>query len=205
MASIAHASPEIPFWLQVAAVITAPLLAFAGVAYGAAWGSRSEHRRWLRTERLKSYTEFIGEAEELTTQFFGNLDELRQGRNVMDRRLRKLGRLNATIKLLGPPEVSEPAEKTYDLLVGASDYERLASINGTTIPACQAGLDAQEMLERLCQVAARALRLHPRPRPYPPVLRLPGRRRSKAGMSRPSNSNSRAPTSSLPARSGPKS
>ncbi|HEV8649555.1 MAG TPA: hypothetical protein VG276_09145 [Actinomycetes bacterium] len=52
-------STQTPLLVQVLPTIVGGILGLAGVVYGAMRGSRAEHRRWLRQERLKVYSEFL--------------------------------------------------------------------------------------------------------------------------------------------------
>src|SRR5215211_4440921 len=60
---------DVPFWLQLAAVVLAPLLGLAGVLYGAWWSARAEERRWLRQERRLTYGAYLRAVNELSRDF----------------------------------------------------------------------------------------------------------------------------------------
>jgi hypothetical protein len=59
-----RAAPDaaaVPFWLQIAAVVLAPVMGMLGVTAGAVLRTRTERRAYLREERRKAYVAFAHE------------------------------------------------------------------------------------------------------------------------------------------------
>jgi hypothetical protein len=56
---------HVPFWLQVASIALAPILAVVGVAVGAHLNRQREHDKWLREERLRAYTDLLAIAHDM--------------------------------------------------------------------------------------------------------------------------------------------
>lgn len=59
-------TPTLPYWLQVTAVVAAPILGVLGVMFGTWLTSVRERHGWLRAERLVLYTDFLKEAQSLS-------------------------------------------------------------------------------------------------------------------------------------------
>jgi hypothetical protein len=55
----ATATSAVPFWLQITAIVLAPLAGFAGIATGAYLKTRTDRADYLRDERRKVYVTFI--------------------------------------------------------------------------------------------------------------------------------------------------
>ena len=57
--SSSTATPAVPFWLQIVTIVLAPVLALAGVAFGAGLSRSGEEMQWLRNSRLQAYNSFL--------------------------------------------------------------------------------------------------------------------------------------------------
>jgi hypothetical protein len=105
-------STQPPLWIQAGPTLVG-VLALLGAVYVAYRNSRAEHRRWLRQERLKAYSEFVDiagtgldEANELLDQYVeegkGSSESIQL---VADKTSNKLQRPMGNITLLGPEKV----------------------------------------------------------------------------------------------------
>lgn len=59
-AAAAIKTPQIPFWLQIASTIAAPILGFTGVAVGVLLNEKNRRAAYLTEEKKKAYIEFTG-------------------------------------------------------------------------------------------------------------------------------------------------
>ncbi len=101
--------------------LLAPILGVVGIVLtgvftllGVHSGKRREGEHWLRTERMRVYSEFLGEADSRATEAVYSLALSAQGGRPADPSLvgdmlRVTRRLAANISVLGPEDVFEAA------------------------------------------------------------------------------------------------
>jgi hypothetical protein len=118
-------APEVPFWLQIAAVVLSPLGAVAGVLFGARWSARAEERRWLRTERRAMYATYLNSANELARDFALRLREAAEARDRdrfliemadFEPRLIDLQRAQSGLTLIASRKVGRATNSVLDAL-----------------------------------------------------------------------------------------
>lgn len=105
---------QTPLLVVMLPTLFGSIIGLAGLAYAASTNSRSEHRRWLRQERLKAYSTFVEVANDGLEAINAMLiDRLQTGQGDLGAIVRRaeqtsneLQRPVGSIMLLGPQHVS---------------------------------------------------------------------------------------------------
>jgi hypothetical protein len=125
-------SGGVPFWLQVASVVLAPVLGLAGVGAGAALTSKGEHRRWVREERLRVYADFVSActgylqaAQQVDWGIVsGSSADQEQGRDQAIAGIKNVEARREAVLLIGSAQVRDAARQVVEAAYGVHELVR---------------------------------------------------------------------------------
>jgi len=123
------ATPAVPFWLQIVTIVLAPVLALAGVGFGARLTRSGEEMQWLRNSRLQAYNSFLlacnsydVAARQLTESLkSGDRTEQSASREAALGAIRDVITRRESVLLLGSPRVQAECRATVDAIYTAND------------------------------------------------------------------------------------
>jgi hypothetical protein len=123
------ATPTVPFWLQIVTIVLAPVLALAGVGFGARLTRSGEEMQWLRNSRLQAYNSFLLACNSYDVAIRRLTESLRSGDRGQQSTSREdaLGAIRDVIThqesvlLLGSPRVRAQCEATVTAIYAAND------------------------------------------------------------------------------------
>ena len=153
-------------WYQVVAPYVVALVSLGGLTLTAWWSRTGSHRAWLREQRLKAYSDLLGQSHEYVTLAIRiwnapSSDPERPGdMRAMQSLLTLLDMAGNCVALVGPPTVGTAAldfvvahNAVSDSLLDADDHER----SQTYIGDCASFEELQRRYREFHGLAAKAI------------------------------------------------